>query len=303
MTDQKQNVGAGAEAYQAKRDIIVHNGATPEQMAEIIGAITRQLSHFTHEAKAIADQRCEELKKEILEEIARPGDEDRSGAFRDPDFQFVLGTAIESYARKGTDSLRAELVRLLMERASHGAESRISYVLNEAIGLAGRLTTQDRALLVTLFAIKTVVINAQHIDAVYLRYQQMLNPYVNCLPITEGSFDYLSSIGCISIERVADHFPLDQHFHRLYGKLIPEIMMPAPAVSDQAEPQMIPHTPSPSEVFSAFKANVPALEKLVAIWDNSLYRHSVLTGVGKALAHSVLTGDGKIDAALDIFVN
>lgn len=303
MTDQKQNVGAGAEAYQAKRDIIVHNGATPEQMAEIIGAITRQLSHFTHEAKVIADRRCEELKSEILEELAKPGGEDRSRAFKDPDFQYVLGAAIESYARNGDESLRAELVRLLMERASHRAESRISYILNEAIGLAGRLTTQDRALLVTLFAIKTVVIKASNVNGVYLRYQQMLDSYVDCLPVTEGSFDYLSSIGCISIERVADHFPLDQHFHRLYGELMPAIMMPAPAAPGQAEPQMMPHIPSPSEVFSAFKTHVPALGRLGDIWDKALYRHSLLTGVGKALAHSILTGDGKMDAALDVFVN
>lgn len=300
---QKQEAAAGATAYQARGDLTVNNGATPEQIAEIIGAITKQLHHFTAEARAIAEERCQELRQEILEEMAKPEFADRSQAFRDPDFQYSLSSALNEFARKGDEDLKKELVGLLLERAKNDPSKRTGMVLNQAIQTTPKLTKEDKSVLVVLFAVKNVFITSSNIEPVYARYQTMLSGSVEDLTGNAGSFDYLQSIGCINVNLVADHFPLDQHFHRQYGSLFPKNSVPAPQVPNQVTPMTHEMPANVQEVWDGFLANVPAIRALNAVWMEALYRHSVPTAVGKAIAHGILTGHNKIDAPLEVFLD
>ena len=302
IDSQKQEAAAGATAYQARGDLTIHNGATPEQIAEIIGAITRQLHHFTAEARAVAEERCQELRQEILEEMAKPEFSDRSQAFRDPDFQYCLSSALNEFARKGDEDLKKELVGLLLERAKNDPSQRIGMVLNQAIQTTPKLTKEDKAVLVALFVIKNVFITSSAIQPVYGRYQLMLYGSVDGLTAKAGSFDYLQSIGCINVNLVADHFPLDQHFHRQYGNLFPKKNIPAPQVPNQVAPMAHEIPASPQEVWEGFLASVPAIKTLNEVWMEAHYRHSTPTAVGKAIAHGILVGQNKMDAPLEVFL-
>lgn len=299
---QKQEAAPGSTAYQAKGDLTVNQGATPEQIGEIIGAITKQLSHFAAEARAIAEERCNEFRQEILSEMAKPEFAEHSEAFRDPDFQFVLSSSLNEFARKGDDDLKLELVRLLMERATKTAKDRLGLVLNEAIQVTPKLTNQDKSVLVILFVIKNVFITSQYIEPVYHRYQQLLSAYVSNLPSDNGCFEYLSSIGCLNVELVADHYPLNEHFHKQYAQLFPKTGVPGPPVPGQTVPSNFEMPATAQQVWDGFLQNVPALGSLNAVWQSALYRHSTPTAIGKTIAHGVLVGHGNFDAPLEVFV-
>lgn len=303
IDSQKQEAAAGSTAYQSKGDLTVNNGATPDQMAEIIGAIAKQLSYFTAEARSIAEDRCQQLRQEILEEMSKPEFSDRSQAFRDPDFQFVLSSALNEFARKGDSDLKKELVSLLLERAKTDSSSRIGLVLNQSIQTTPKLTIEDKSVLVALFVIKSVSITATSVQPIYHRYQTMLSGSVDLLNGGVASFEYLQSIGCININLVADHFPLDDHFHRRYGSLFPKKTVPAPPVPNQNHPLTHDMPASPQEVWEGFLSNVPALRTLSAVWQEAFYRHSAPTAVGKAIAHGILIGQDKIDAPLEVFLS
>lgn len=298
IDQQKQEVGSGSNAIQAKGDVIVHQGATPEQISEIIIALSKQLSHFEQEARTIAEKRCEEFRKDILSEFAKSDGSANSNAFKDPDYQHLLGTSLHEYARKGTEDLKSELVDLLKIRSNLETGSRLSLILNEAIELSPKLCKQDKDVLVTLFVIKNVHINSNNMPGIYHRYNKMLENHVSNLPTGTASFEYLQSLGCISTDRVADHWPLDDHFYESYKDT---------ANSELSRIQVNKlDDPTPfdkDKLWSRFQENVPELKVLGDIWPSGFYRHSVTTATGRAIAHSILSGQGRMDAAMEVFFN
>jgi hypothetical protein len=302
MTRQEQSVDEGGNAYQAGRDLTVQHGFSSEQMAELMVAMAKQLSAFTAEANAKLDERLKEFRDHVLREFSN-GNETQREAFNDPDFQFSLQEAQNTYARSGDADLRSELVRLLLERSGRGAGDRVSFILNAAIKVAGQLTTEERALLVVLFVIKTVVVTSTSIEPVYARYRNFLAPYVYRLPTTETSFEYLQSLGCLNIERVADHYPLADNFARRYGHIFPRQRAPGVVVPGQNAAHDVEKPITPTAVIDEFQKRVPEIEALLGVWDDLLFKHSNLTALGKALAHSVLSGDGKMDASLNVFLS
>lgn len=295
---QKQEVGSGSSAIQAKRDVIVHQGATPEQMSEIIGAISKQLSNFAAEAATIANQRCAEFREEILAEFAKPETQAKSEAFRDPDYQYLLGKSLEEYARKGTDDLKIELIDMLVRRSKEDTGSRMSFILNSAIETVSKISEQDKDILVTLFVIKNLAVNSSHMMGIYPNYTSMLSGHVDDLPTGTAGFEYLQSIGCIAIERVADHYPLPENFFRQYGEIANS---QKPFVSLNTISEKISYTEK--SLWDEFKDNVPELASVENVWGSSFYRHSTLTATGRAIAHAVLKGEKKLASGIEAFFN
>lgn len=298
IDNQKQEVGAGSNAIQAKRDVVIHQGATPEQMSEIIGAISKQLSNFAAEAATIADQRCAEFREEILAEFAKPETQAQSEAFKDPDYQYLLGKSLEQYARKGTDDLKAELIEMLVRRSNEDTGSRISLILNSSIETVSKLSKQDKDILVILFIFKNLKVNSFHMMGVYPNYASMLSGHVENLPTGTAGFEYLQSIGCISIERVADHYPLPENFFRQYGEIANS---QKPFASLNLTSTKVSYTEK--SLWEEFKGNVPELIPVENVWGTSFYRHSTLTATGRAIAHAVLKGEKKLASGIEAFFN
>lgn len=202
MSRQDQSVGEGGEAYQAGQNLTVNKGLSAEQMSEIMVAMATQLATYFSKAEATAEQRINDLRSEILEEFSSPQSEAKSEAFLDPDYQFVVREAQNSYARNGEEWLKKELVRLLSIRSSQKSGSRTAMILNEAISIAGNLTKEEYSALAVSFIINNVKIGGDSIESIFTAMNNFMLPFLNDLPNDNHAYDYLESMRCISINLV-----------------------------------------------------------------------------------------------------
>lgn len=252
-------------------------------MSEIMIALAGQLSTYLLKAEETAQARYRELREEILKEFARPNGKGKPEVFADPDFQFVIKDAHESFARSGEKPLREELVRLLIERSTYKSGSRTALILNAAIRASGSLTLEDISVLAVLFMMKAVTFTANSIDTIAPKYEFMLSPFVGSLSSEVHAFEYLESLGCITIERVADVWPLDENAHRRFAHLSPSEI-------------------TKEELWDKLVHGSPSLRIVADLWPQAYYRHSTLTALGKALAHSALESKQVMDAPLTVWV-
>lgn len=202
MPRQDQTVSEDGEAYQAGRDITVHKGLTPEQMSEIMVAMAAQLGTYFAKAEATASQRVNDLRHEILAEFGSRDTDANSEAFLDPDYQFVVQGAQQSFARNGDEWLKKELVRLLAVRSRQESGSRKAMILNEAISIAGNLTKEEYSALVVGFIMKQVKVSRGSVDEIFDTLNSWLEPFVNDLPQDNHAYDYLESMRCVSINLI-----------------------------------------------------------------------------------------------------
>lgn len=203
MSRQDQQVGEGGEAYQAGASLTVNRGMSTDQMAELMMAMAAQLQQYMAEARETFDQRCAELRDELIEEFSKPDTEADSGALRDPDYQFVLKAAHESYGRKGGEELREELVKLLGQRSMIETGTRPALILNDAIRIAGNLTSEEYAALAMTFLIKYVSVAGLLKAQVIATFTRILDSFLPHLPSENHSYEYLAGIGCLSVNLVS----------------------------------------------------------------------------------------------------
>lgn len=281
MSRQDQDV-AGGEGYQAGLDLIVNKALSTEQMADIMIALAGQLGTYLNKAEETAQARYRELREDLIAEFANPGTKADTSSFADPDYQFVLRDAHESYARSGKVELREELVKLLVERSTQPPGTRTALILNDAIRTTGSLTFEEISVLAVIFIIKHIDVQQTSVDNVAIRYDQLLSPFVDNLTQEVYSFEYLESLGCATIERVADHFPLDEHIQRNYGHIAPDS--------------------SAAAMWNTVKGISRSLRVLEDLWPKAFYRQTNLTALGKAIAHSALESKSVINAPLSVWV-
>lgn len=203
MSRQDQQVGEGGEAYQAGTSLTVNRGMSTDQMAELMMAMAAQLQQYMAEARETFDQRCAELRDELIEEFSKPDAEADSAALRDPDYQFVLKAAHESYGRKGGDELREELVKLLGQRSMIETGTRPALILNDAIRIAGNLTSEEYAALAMTFLIKYVSVGGLVKEQVIATFTRVLDSFLPQLPSENHAYEYLAGIGCLSVNLIS----------------------------------------------------------------------------------------------------
>lgn len=193
---QEQSVGDGSVAAQAKRDVVVIQGATAEQIAGMIAIFKDQIvAGLTLEAKRVVDDRVAEFKEELLKEMFEK-QSGRAEAFGDPDFQHTLKEAQTAYARSGDEGLHDTLIGLIIERSKPTKRNRLTLTLNDAIAKAGHLTPEDFAAVTVIFYFK----NVQHqmlmnVDGLADSIRRHVGPSVDTLPTDETSFSYMESVG------------------------------------------------------------------------------------------------------------
>lgn len=147
MTDQDQRVTEGSTALQAARDIVVvHQGISPDKMSEILVSMATQLSLYRDEAMQVVNARMDSFRDEILKRFAEEG-QANSAAFRDPDFQYLIGEAQNAYARSGDEAVRDTLVDIIARRSLETGRTRLALTLNDAATKAPFLTAEEFAAL------------------------------------------------------------------------------------------------------------------------------------------------------------
>lgn len=226
MSKQDQRMEGDGSAFQAGRDMVVHQGLTPAQMSEIMIALVSQVQSFAAKAEQTVIERCAQMRESILAEFAKPDMQGRSEAFSDPDFQFAVRSAHEGFSRSGDSELEKQLVRMLAERAAEPVGSRRSKALNEAIDLAANLSTQEFALLAAIFLLKRCQVKETTYERLIEKFEHYLSPFVKDFPEDQHCIEYLESMRCVSLNELT-RTPIWEILQRQYGGLFSAGFSPA----------------------------------------------------------------------------
>jgi hypothetical protein len=200
MTRQDQKVEVGGAAIQAGGDVVITHGVSPDQMAQIMIAMARQLSAFHDEALEKANARIDIFQQEILKRFAQPG-KANPDAFRDPDFQYLLGDAQEAVARSGDAAVRDTLVDIIARRSLETTRNRLAITLNDAATKAANLTVNEFATLTLVYLIRYTIDHSIGSFAALCSYvTNSLLPFVKDVSVEPSSFWHLQAQSCGNIE-------------------------------------------------------------------------------------------------------
>jgi hypothetical protein len=200
MTRQDQNVETGSSAIQAGRDVVIQQGISTEQMADIMVAMAKQLSAFHDEALEKANARIDLFQKEILNRFAQPGKANPE-AFRDPDFQYLLGDAQEAVARSGDAAVRDTLVDIIARRSLESDRNRLAITLNDAATKAANLTVNEFAALSLAYFIRYTINHSILSFPTFCNYvRNSLLPFAKDVSSEASSFWHLQAQSCGNVE-------------------------------------------------------------------------------------------------------
>lgn len=208
----KQNVGDGAVAIVSGGDTNI--GITPSQMSEIMQAIAVQTSTYAAIAQSTVNDRLRNFEESVLTKFAE--NNANTEAFKNPDFQFLLGKAQTTYARSGEQEVKEILVDLIAERSKETDRSRLSLTLNSAVEKAAVLTHEEFCALSLCFILKYAVGTGVFAPLVFVSYfKKQIAPLLEGVPKSESSYLYLVSEGCGTLGLAS--ISLEQIFLQNYG--------------------------------------------------------------------------------------
>lgn len=200
MNDQDQRLAASATGLQAGRDNNIVIGISPEQMSEIMLTVARTTSLYAREALAIAEDRMEQFRLEVLKQFADPKKADPE-AFRDPDFVRVVGDAQEAVARSGEEVVRDTLVDIIARRSLEKTRTRLSITLGEAAAVAGKLTENEFAALSLVYVMRyTLYRGITNLAGLGEYIQTNLVPIARLVSREQSSFWHLQAQSCASVQ-------------------------------------------------------------------------------------------------------
>jgi hypothetical protein len=197
-----QSGGADSTNVQAAGDVHIHHDhlSVTEIRDLVSDAIRANMFNMRAEAERVANERIEAFSARYANRVALEGPEVLA-ATQDPDVQFTITQAGIGYARTGDEALSEVLVDLLADRARAAGRSLLAVVINDAVGIAPRLTQGEIAALSLHWrlndAIPSHVVDLQTFED-YVRDE--IAPLVGALPRGEGSYLHLQSLGCVSIQ-------------------------------------------------------------------------------------------------------
>ena len=204
---QKQSVTDGSLAVQAAGDATVNVGITTDDMRAIVESMAEQLPKYAAVAAAVVEERLKAFEDKIVERFESELRDNRT-AFEDPDFQYLLVSAQQTYARSGDDQTCDNLVNLIAERSKHKGRSLVSLSLNSAVERAGVLSRQEFAALSYAFFMRKVRrMGVASVEQLAAFLGGFLNPLLPDMPRTDTSYSYLESIGCGKISMGSTDMP------------------------------------------------------------------------------------------------
>ena len=209
MNRQAQDVSDQGTALQANRDINI--GLGPDELKQIIEALTAQLPAFAAIAREIVDARMKDFEDRILRRFV---DESisRAEAFKEPDFQYVVWKAQQAYARSGDEDTLDMLVNLIARRSIETDRNRLMPSLNSAVEKSTTLTHNEFAALSLVYYIShTTNLSIKTFCQMIDDLQHVAAPLITDISEEKTSYTYLQSLGCVSISF---------GFHKLHGAMV-----------------------------------------------------------------------------------
>ncbi|KRB58449.1 hypothetical protein ASE04_27430 [Rhizobium sp. Root708] len=205
MTDQKARASSDSHIIQSARDTNIGLSATDMMM--VFDALKKVMDTYAENAREMVEQRLDAFRHQVLAQFV-PGARGRPEAFRDPDFQYVLGRAQQAFARSGDSELGDILTDMVTERSMQNDRSRLTLTLNDAIEKSALLTRNE-------FAELGLAHVFRHTVREFRNYQQFINllgallQFVPDVSVKSSSYDYLESLG------IANVSPFEQDFMQI----------------------------------------------------------------------------------------
>lgn len=227
-----QEGGDSSTNLQAGRDIEYH-GLTVSQLDElkrhvddqVAGEVelfvNRQLEtiradfvRFTGEAHAQAMASAQQLVTTFVEQLTAraPGN---INSVRTPSMQQAILNATTSAAVADDDELTETLVGILVDKSGEGPRSFKGVVLNEALEVAGKLTSDQVSLLTALVMLtRTVTHGPDTVDSLLTLLDQRCRPLYDKLPKNKAAVQYAAYTG-VGTEGIVSQ-PLVNHIANAY---------------------------------------------------------------------------------------
>lgn len=198
---QEQTATEGSTAIQGGRDVVIYNGISYADARQIAIDVYRgSLAELTVHARAVAQERAEQVTDEILEKLLTENAEG-IGQAKEPGFQFALATVQKEYARAGDKDLADLLVDLLVDRTKHPSRDIKQIVLDESINTAPKLTAGQLATLSVIFALRSMKqdgVSSHEALGAYL--DSFVQPFHAELVRSDASFQHLQFAGCGAVQ-------------------------------------------------------------------------------------------------------
>jgi hypothetical protein len=155
-------------------------------------------------AQKTASERAQELTSDFNQKLLLQEEKIAKITKRltDPNMQLAFFNAQKGYAMTGDKSKLDLLTELLLEKGEEKKNSLKDHLINEAISVVPRLTSQQIDFL-SLFALR------------YLRRKKILNfadfkeylnkiylPFKDCLPVSHSDLMYLQQLNCINVSDI-----------------------------------------------------------------------------------------------------
>ncbi len=197
MVSQKQSAGHGSINVQAE-SVVLNHGLSVADVRELVRMEVRPLfEEMSANARDLAQARAADIADELVTRLAAENAEALRAA-NDPDFQHALITAQREYARSGNADLRDLLVAVLIERASQDQGTLLRIVLNEALVVAPKLTSQQLSGLTAMFVVGSVRSRSLSSHAALADWMDgNVGPFCEDLPRGQAWFQHLQYAGCL----------------------------------------------------------------------------------------------------------
>ena len=138
---------------QAQRDI--HNTILVGDniLKEIIREVVRsELNIVTKDAYEKFNQLIEEFRNRLADEISKlQNSQDLVNKFKEPKYQFILHDTIKEYAQSNDETLKEDLIDILIDRLQVNDNSVLQFVIDNAILILPKLTLQASQLLGAMY--------------------------------------------------------------------------------------------------------------------------------------------------------
>jgi hypothetical protein len=250
ISRQSQKGGEGSQNNQSGRDTNVTNISIGVSVAEArdiaLDVFNANFFKLSGRARDSANERVETITREYIDTLQQKVPQ-ALGSAADPDMQVNLFNVQRDFARSGEGDLASLLVDLLVDRATEADRNVKTLVLNEAIGVAPRLTREERATLAIIYLIR-------HRDDGLLfgdeRSKYDFEPFVDRMATRQTVYMHMASVGVGWLDH---QWNLELGGYRDLRRI----------------------SGAPKAV----------LERLVKVWNSSPARHFELTMTGIAIGH------------------
>ncbi len=216
---QKQEGGDSSTNVQGK-SVVIYQGISFADAKEIaLDVYKSNFMQLSREAVQVARERAEEITDDFLSKLKKEN-EQAVASLKDPGMQSALFEAQKQYAKTGDKNLEGLLVDILVERASLSERNIRQIVLDESLGVASKLTTEQMdALTVNFLLVKTRNMSLNNLDLLGTYLDSHILPFLAELTDKSTCYEHLEYVGCGSVIHTGNLRPIEHFFRRSYPGL------------------------------------------------------------------------------------